>query len=816
MTDSERVPLAVLAPQAELPQGWVHPDLKRLREEYKPVKTAESISDIARAESQTATLSAKVSQLTSVNEQQKNQRDSLLKQAEALDQSVTATEASIGKWRRIERAWKDQIIFHKTIAQSRKRLDDTLPPPAKDFAIGRVLSFVDQWTPLPLRTLVKAPDDDVSAFLKLRAPSMRLDKDGRLEWPSFSDEPCVLAGTSQSTCGNPLCVYTHLDQARHVLLCIASLLESLEPFRGKGKICAVGEIVDRTLAMMFSGPLVSTMTERRALTAMHTLASKIVSLRLFKIGSASVHPKINVTLEELLRHWLGRRSTLQLTSNSPAKSLIEALRQSSGPDAMLQCCIRDIRNEPTPFAWRILMAVQQARSVSAEGYLWLASKGIQLFPTCPEMHKLHLAATVRDSSVSEDECLQIFFRSSDIVVGQEVADALAGTGPATGNDQRISSSLIACVLTKLRSLEAFNAFVSSVLQNADRYGCSVELIHNLHVILAAANFTHSTSFLTASDVSSPSTLPHRVLALHRDVSLVPLAGYSDDVQQAFIRLTKVLDKLKDIVEEHSLRRLTNSLRISLMRCHSTDSSIVLQSIQGFDADVSGSHMSVWNEFLDITLATEGVHGVLEACKAIEATGDMVLQLVAARFLATVAGTCAQSKELLLNSTTAFRKDHRIERDGVLLLASEASAPQRFGVGTTQWVAFLLAFAATCSPRDGADVLRAIPLGILSDPATRTTLRWLVAVDTAMHLTALENVAEFTSGIKELFASWSNDNSLEDSVSLHAITSAHVLALEVYRAIPLAECRPERIAELRLVVIGVAATCGCLHHLLTDS
>jgi hypothetical protein len=859
------LPCAVLAPVAQLPATWTHPDLKRLREDHRSY-VADETPNIARAEALGNMLSLKISQLLASRDQQKAQIEALAKQLEAIQQGLLTTEASAAKWQTVERSWKDQIIFHKTIGQTVLQLplssSDATASPSKDGGPVRRFSLSSQWSPISLRSFVEHDSDAVS-FLKRLAPSMHLSaKDGCLLFPTFSEDPCILgstAGGNTPTCGNPLCVYAHADQTNHVLRCVEYLLQFLEPFHGKGSVCAVGEFVDRMHHLVVSINGVSAVSERKALVALHTVASFILAFRLHKAlmlpgkatleggaalaagpveNLAQLFPKASVATVKftLISKWLLSVSERKVALTATEKALVDVLKEAPDLASMEQALIRDMRcTAPAPLTWRLLMAVKEAQGGGLEQIAWLAAKGIQLFPTSAELHLWHLSTAVRDSSVTEEECVQIFNRSSSIVSGQAFPLLMASSSSSSSSsgadshqgshDDMWSSALLAVVCSKFKSSESLAAFLTSAIEHLGKFAPTVEMAFNVHLLLVAAHMmpfsSVSSSFLATSDVAAPSILSRVPLSLHRDTAVrVPQAQLnSDKARSAIMRFGKFLERNKAFIGEHKFQLLTNTLRSSVMRTRRIDSKLFHQSVQAFEPDPWASHLMLWDEYLSIVHATEGPAAALDVCKALEVTGDIALQLLAARHAVQMSPSAASHTQALAEAVSSFRKAKNIEHHpptGMARLAGDAAAPSRLRVSIPHWVCFLTAYASTCSAvSDGLAVLRAIPRQVLEDPSASHALQWRLSIDTAALLVGLDDVKEFASGFETLLAGLTSSATLENCIGVRQqdVTVAHYFSLEVYRSIPLLEWRLGRISELRAAVLSASISYGCLHPLL---
>jgi hypothetical protein len=270
-----------------------------------------------------------------------------------------------------------------------------------------------------------------------------------------------------------------------------------------------------------------------------------------------------------------------------------------------------------------------------------------------------------------------------------------------------------------------------------------------------------------------------------------------------------------------------------------DPTVFLQFVAQMEPDPYNSHVAFWDEYLATVMDFEGPLAVLEVCKALEVTGDMSLQLLAARHAIQAAPWTISHGEALLKAVAVFRKAHGIPHNDqqgggssgtMLRLAADPSTPARLKIPIPQWVSFLSAYATTtscASPAEGFSILRAIPAQVLlADPcggggggggcssSSLSGVRWRLLNDMAAMLMTMD-VAEFLAGFGSLLADLTAEAPVETSatVSQQGVTVAHYFALEVYRGIPTVELRAERAARLRGAVISACIEYGCLHPLL---
>lgn len=428
-----------------VPSSWVHGDLLKLRTRLEAHCASERVNELKLLQGAIAT---QVLSLEKSTHRRQKRLERLTRELQELTSEQEVEVCLQENGQRIMEGARNQIYYQK--GTSRNYL-----VPSSSCAVDECRP--DEACPLSLYGFSllhccvsgnSTPPDEISAvaFLKFCAPLFQWNaEEGLVKPPFFFDEPCLLERTAEEEeaaaaaacahsssapreppqalqCRNAACAYWHRDQLAHVKLaahfCVAALREGCV---GDEQLCRVRYLTSRIVRQVQQAGSVPVVCALLC-EALQTVLGLGLHLHLVKGKDAAQSMGAPAISAADVEHAGPARAELLRRAEEQQRwaTLMEQRIQTPTalPSSVAAAAFQKHRDA---LSWRCLLA----SVTDAPQRFWLARQGVQLFPSCPQLHLEYILACVRHETSTEkviDACLS----SCRSLSAQAAASVVAG------------------------------------------------------------------------------------------------------------------------------------------------------------------------------------------------------------------------------------------------------------------------------------------------------------------------------------------------------------------------------------------------------
>ncbi|KPA83788.1 hypothetical protein ABB37_02011 [Leptomonas pyrrhocoris] len=429
-----------------VPPSWVHVDLQKLRTRLEIHNTAERLNQLKLYQ---GAIASQVSDLEKSTTKRQRRLERLTMELQEL---TTEQDAELGlhdRGRRVLDGTRNQVYYQKGTSRnylvpcsSSSPAADPLesPCPLSLYGFSVFYNCVGD--------CARPQEDSVAAFLKLCAPLFQWSAEELLvKPPFFFDEPCLLecsaeeaAAMSSSShspspssltmkdpplpteCRNAACAYWHRDQLAHMRVIVQFCVAALRGMCVKDeRLCCVRRLTSRLSRQAHEAESVSVVCAL-VCEVLQTLIGLGLHVHLVKGGElapAMGAPAVNAADVE---HTGPPRGDLMCDVVEKQRWSELMRRHAQSPSALMSSMAAELfQVHCDALSWRCLLACVP----DAAQRQWLARQGIQLFPSCPQLHLEYVLSSMKSAATLE-QVMEAGQSSCRTLSAQAAAAVVAG------------------------------------------------------------------------------------------------------------------------------------------------------------------------------------------------------------------------------------------------------------------------------------------------------------------------------------------------------------------------------------------------------
>nr|CCC90433.1 unnamed protein product [Trypanosoma congolense IL3000] len=807
--------MEAIPPKAQVPEHWMHPALHRqlLRREKLRDTRDHRLDELDAQCVEMGKLSGKLDQsLTAA----RRALDDLDRKRQRIKAAIERDEKTKEIVHSVHEHLTNQIIMHKTLPRNLPQSCTVTAEVEGSRANHCTISVVCGTMWGTVGPCFPCDDKTKSVFFSKYAPlfaatpskeSMRL----RVEDALFFDEVCLLSG-EQGNCGSPACPYWHKEQLAHVKLGAHKLLTHASGFvSGNSNNCDVAAMLEKfqTAIVGATGLAETLRIEGNALNCIADLG----------LAAAFLHGESE---EEKDRKDFYAASPciawdaplLQKPQLSSAQQFLPLLRlpqeravweelTGTPPSQLIEAALGLFHKRSDELSWRCLMRVA---GDTPERLMWLASRGVELFPTSPGIRLALISALVR-SGCAPSDCVDTCIESTQILSTQAAKCALSTAESIIWSESaaRYIAYMMAITCVHASSTDPQSAVrLLSVVVNAPGQICLLPLAQQNFTLL----YIVTQQFGRLDGLSS-----------------LPLASISD---VAFTLSEHFPYRLKENCAELLSRQLSMNtgcaaaginaelvgymqaaIHLSLLRIFSEDARLVEQILTKSTSYPVTAMGEVWCEYLRFVNQRDNKQCTIPLIQSL--FGQCDAPLLTLHFVRCLEFHGEETSEAVRGFVQRFAQKHSIPLENLGTLAA-GEAPS---LPADEWVPFILLYARHLPPRYRVELILSVPTVLYSEVPELVFVLWFEVISAAVMLRDDSTFRRCTAFglllLREPFLHHFSpiDCEFEDMVAL-----PHTASLVLYRAVPvLLGTQHHMTSHYRKIVLEVSAELHVMHPFL---
>ncbi|CBH11044.1 hypothetical protein, conserved [Trypanosoma brucei gambiense DAL972] len=809
-------PMKTIPPKSRVPPDWIHPALHRQWQRRDKLRTPHELRleelDVQRTEMEEASR-----RIMSIVSEKKSALEKLDRQREKAKADIDLDEAAAGEITGVLDRLTSQITVHKTLPRCDARLLDTSD--SENFASGAahcVLSVECGSTWGAVASCFPCDNEIKRSFFSQYAPLFNVTSDDssaaqKVGGAAFFDEGCLLS-VDQVSCFNPACPYWHKEQLTHLKLTARKLVSRAANFiRGNRNNCDVAALFHRFRMSMEASTALhdAVRIERDMMNCIATLGWAAIFLQKDEVAENKQGryrpPPSRITWDAPIQskpHMPLMQKLYSLLRNPQECSAWESLIGSS-PSTLIADAVSLFQRHVDVLSWRCLMRVA---GDTPERLLWLASRGIEIFPTSPSIRLSHLYALLHSGNTAS-ECVDVCLESVRILSVQASKCTLSSSGKVEWSESvaRYIAYMIAMTCVRVAPMDAQAAM--RLLTYAVKVPGRVCLLplaqQNLTLMLIAICQT--------GKLEGMNDLP---LASISDVTFALSEHFPGRPQDACAGLlSRQLNMNAGCaaagIDAELMDRMQSAVHLSLMRAFSSNAVLVERILTKVKMGSVTAMAELWCDYLRVVRQHDGtealvslIRSLLEECKS---------PLLILHFVKILDFNAEDTTAVASSAVQRFAEENGITVENIASLASSETVT--FPV--SDWVPFILLHARSLAPQRRVELIFSIPPVLYCEVPELVFLLWFEIIPPTLLLKDDElfrRCAEY--GLVLLREPLLNHFSPIDCNFDEMIAIPHIASLALYRAVPvLLGAAHHLTAHYRKIVLDVSTELHVIHPYL---
>ncbi|KAF8275417.1 Kinetochore interacting protein 2 [Trypanosoma cruzi] len=753
-----------IPPKTRVPEDWIHPALKRQLMDRGRLSSSPKDRLELLERQRTEMESAAVRRKQLLEEKERHLED-LDRRRQRIAEEVKEEERRLMNLRHVHERVGDQLIVQKTIGRQEFQTVPGVEGLQSSSCALRVTGIIG-WG--EIMSCFTADEETRERFFSKYAPLFTVNEGGSMPLkevtePVFFDEMCLME-TEGNRCMNSACPYWHRDQLEHAKLgCMGLFARAATCIKGHSSICDAASMFSRFYALIEEATDLADVVriQRDLINHVANLgwAAAILEDEESPTWEAPLLPRPIMSLEHVA----------SLLRDSREKTLWGHIIHSKA-DVVLQATAL-FKQHADSFSWRCLMRVA---GTTIDRLLWLATRGVALFPTSPFIRLSYLVALMK-SGCSISDCVEVCLSSAQLISDQA---AIAIFSPQETEWCEVAARYVAymiaisCIHVARTDPEAAAGLLDAVLELPGRICLLPLALQNLNLFLVVLRKTRR--------LDGASALP---LASISDVSFTLGDGFpcfpDNECGQLLSRHLGLIDLCVSAGIDGSLtERMRSSVHLSLMHALSSDAQLVDQILTKSPMHSALGLAEVWVGYLRLVEQRDGTLSLISLVQSLlDSCQSPLLMVHLVRFLQV---HDENVETVIDNFLEDFAKNRGILLEKVPLMASTDSP----GLPVDEWIPIVILYSLRLRLRERLELLLSVPLDLYCDVVELVVLLWLETIQVALLLRDDDVFRQCArQGLLLLHEPFLHYFSPVDWDFDEMVSYAHVASLMVYRAIP---------------------------------
>ncbi|ESL06479.1 hypothetical protein TRSC58_05847 [Trypanosoma rangeli SC58] len=787
-----------ISPRTRVPDDWIHPALKKQLADRGHLGSTHK-ECIELLEQQHTNMEDATVRRQKLLEEKIRQLEEIDRHRQSMAEEIKEGEKQLVNLRYVHDRLGEQLIMQKTIGKQDffgfSGVDD-LQAFSCVFGVGGI----NTWG--RVMSCFAADDETRYRFFTRYAPLFTTIGDEpmtarRVTEPVFFDEMCLVE-TEGRRCINPACPYWHRNQLEHVKLgCMELFTRAAMCIKGHSSICDAASVFASFYASIeATTDLVDAVRLQRDLLnciADFGWAAALLGEEPSSTWGAPLLPPPNLPLQHVA----------SLLRDSKEHTLWGHILQAKSDPVVAATAL--FRQHTDSLSWRCLMRVA---GTTTDRLLWLATRGIALFPTSPFIRLSYLSVLLK-SGCAVPDCVEACLSSAQLLSDQA---AIATYSHQDTQWCEMTARYIAymvamvCVHVAGADPEAAAGLLKEVVELPGRICLLPLALQNLTLFLVVLRQTKR--------LEGVEVLP---LASISDVAFTLGECFPHRSQEECGRLlSRQLSLLNLCASEGMDTTLTEYMRshvhLSLIHAFSADTQLVDKILIMSPVHSALGLTEIWVEYLRFVGRRDGaeplislVHTLLASCHS----PLLVVRLV--RFLQLHDESVETVIDIFLEK---FATQRGISLENVPQLAMGHSP----GIPAEEWIPFIILYSLRLRLQERLELLLGVPLDLFCEMVELVVLLWLETLQVALLLRD-DNVFRHCTrqGLLLLREPFLHQFSAVDWGFDDMVSYAHLATLMVYRAVPIfLGTAHELTAHYRGIVLEVGAELHVVHPFLLSA
>ncbi|RNF15089.1 uncharacterized protein Tco025E_05607 [Trypanosoma conorhini] len=787
-----------LPPKTRVPEDWIHPALKRqLKDRGRLGGTPAERMEVL--ERQHTNMEGAVALRQRSLEEKRRQLAEMDRRRQRMAEEINEEEKQAMNLSYVHDRLGEQLIVQKTIGnQEFCGFSGAADLQASSCALS--VSGIDTWG--QMLSCFTADEETRRRFFASYAPLFTTTGDTAMTVrevtePVFFDEACLME-TEGRRCVNPACPYWHRNQLEHVKLgCMELFTRAAMCVKGHSTICDAASMLASFYASIeAANDLVEAVQLHRDLLnriAKLGWAAMLLGEEQSPTWDAPLLPPPNFSLQHVA----------SLLRNSKEHMLWGQILQSKSNSVLAATAL--FKQHADALAWRCLMRVA---GTTTERLLWLATRGLALFPTSPFIRLSYLSVLLK-SGCAVSDCVEVCLSSAQLLSDQAAVATYSHQDTQWCEvTARYVAYMIAmtCVHVAPADPEAATGLLEAVVELPGRICLLPLALQNLTLFLVVLRQTKR--------LEGVGVLP---LASISDVAFSLGEGFPHRPQEECGRLlSRQLNLLTLCASAGIDTALTECMRsrvhLSLMHAFSADAQLLDQILVKCPVRSVVGLADLWVEYLRFVGQRDGapalislVHSLLTTCP----TPLLTMRLV--RLLQSH----DENVETIIDTYLEKFATHRgISLESVPQMAVTHSP----GIPVEEWIPFIILYSLRLRLPERLELLRSVPLELYCKVVELVVLLWLETLQVALLLRDDKVFRQCTrQGLLLLREPFLHHFSALDWDFDGMVSYAHLAMLMVYRAVPVFLGASHSLtAHYRGIVLEVGAELHVVHPFLLSA